>query len=123
MPFPSPAVLPHSGIELVSPSLAGGFLPESPAKPAFSKPIHDLFTLGRVKAEVKYGNPRIRKDRAWSNQASCLLFATYLSRHSEQAPGLPLLLLAFVGGQRPLPATGKVFLPPQTGSVLLLGRC
>ena len=122
LPFPSPAVLPHSGIELVSP-LAGGFLPESPVKPAFSKPIHDLFTPGRVKAEVKYGNPGIRKDRAWSNQASCLLFATCLSPHLGAGSRPAPLLLAFVGGQRPLPATGKVFLPPQIGSFLLLGRC
>ena len=125
LPFPSPAVLPHPGIELMSPSLAGRFFTtESPAKPSFSKPIHDLFTPGRVKAEVKYGNPRIRKDRAWSNQASCLLFAIYLCHlTSEQVPFLPLPLLTFVGDQRPLLATRKVFLPPQIGRVLLLGRC
>ena len=58
LPFPSPAALPHPGIELVSPLAGGFFTTELPAKLSFSKPIHDLFTPGRVKAEVKYGNPR-----------------------------------------------------------------
>ena len=51
LPFPSPGDLPHPGIELTSPSLAGGFFTtEPPGKPLrpFKGQQRNKFGVGRV---------------------------------------------------------------------------
>ena len=55
----------------------------------FSKPVNDLLTPGRVKAEMQYGNLRISTDRAWPNPGQLHLTlcpSPHLGAGSHPAP-------------------------------------
>ena len=72
LPFPSPGDLPHSGIELASPALAGGFFTtKSPGKPEHTVELEskEVIEPGRSETSASHSpsKSRSRKEKSLSD--------------------------------------------------------